>query len=164
MITISKSVGGAGQNKPVEVMIVQHRRNLNYYVADYQTHITGALDDAMTQARKPVASRTVIPQNSNKLVESPFPPRKQTWKETFWTGSENRISTPKTKVRKQRADGPIGDFPAQMPLFKSAQYFATSFNWQVENYAFDHATCQIIDLNPLKPAKGTDVHHHLNHR
>jgi hypothetical protein len=25
-------------------------------------------------------------------------------------------------------------------------------------------TCQIIDLNPLKPAKGTDVHHHLNRR
>ena len=35
---------------------------------------------------------------------------------------------------------------------------------EVENDAFAHATCQINELNPLKPAKGTDVHRHLNHR
>ena len=35
---------------------------------------------------------------------------------------------------------------------------------EVENDAFAHATCQINELNPLKPAKGTDVHRHLNRR
>lgn len=50
MVTISNSVGRTGPNKPVDVMIVQHLLNLNYDVADYQTPITGTLDDAMIQA------------------------------------------------------------------------------------------------------------------
>ena len=52
MVTISNSVGATGLNKPVDVMIVQHLLNLNYDVADYQTPITGALDNAMIQAIK----------------------------------------------------------------------------------------------------------------
>ena len=50
MVTISNSVGRTGPNKPVDVMIVQHLLNLNYDVADYQTPITGTLDNAMIQA------------------------------------------------------------------------------------------------------------------
>jgi hypothetical protein len=52
MVTISNSVGVNGPNKPVDVMIVQHLLNLNYDVADYQTPITGTLDNAMIQAIK----------------------------------------------------------------------------------------------------------------
>lgn len=52
MVTVSNSVGGTGRNKPVDVIIVQHLLSLNYDVADYQTPITGILDDAMTQAIK----------------------------------------------------------------------------------------------------------------
>jgi hypothetical protein len=50
MVTISNSVGRTGPNRPVDVMIVQHLLNLNYDVADYQTPITGTLDNAMIQA------------------------------------------------------------------------------------------------------------------
>jgi hypothetical protein len=52
MVTISNSVGVTGPNQPVDVMIVQHLLNLNYDVADYQTPITGTLDNAMIQAIK----------------------------------------------------------------------------------------------------------------
>jgi peptidoglycan hydrolase-like protein with peptidoglycan-binding domain len=52
MITITSSVGGTGRNKPVDVMIIQHPPNLNYDVADYQTRITGTVDDEMIQAIK----------------------------------------------------------------------------------------------------------------
>ena len=50
MIAINYSVGAAGVNKPVDVMIVQHLLNLNRDVANYQTRITGIVDGPMTQA------------------------------------------------------------------------------------------------------------------
>jgi hypothetical protein len=50
MIAINYSVGAAGVNKPVDVMIVQHLLNLNRDVANYQTRITGMVDGPMTQA------------------------------------------------------------------------------------------------------------------
>jgi hypothetical protein len=39
-------------------------------------------------------------QSRSKLVESPFPPRNQTWKQTFWTGTRKPNSFPlKVKAR-----------------------------------------------------------------
>jgi hypothetical protein len=35
-------------------------------------------------------------QSRSKLVESPFPPRSQTWKQTFWTGTQKPNSYPKS--------------------------------------------------------------------
>ena len=52
MISINNSVGETGRNKPIDVMVVQHLLNLNYDVADYETPITGILDEAMIQAIK----------------------------------------------------------------------------------------------------------------
>src|SRR6476659_1701018 len=54
MISISGTVGGAGRNKPIDVMIIQHLLNLNYDVADLDNFVavTGLLDEAMVQAIK----------------------------------------------------------------------------------------------------------------
>ena len=38
-------------------------------------------------AKKAVDGLSGFLQSRSKLVESPFPPRNQTWKQTFWTGT-----------------------------------------------------------------------------
>ena len=45
-------------------------------------------------AKKAVDGLSRFLQSRSKLVESPFPPRNQTWKQTFWTGSRKPNSYP----------------------------------------------------------------------
>ena len=51
-------------------------------------------------AKKAVDGLSRSLQSRSKLVESPFPPRNQTWKQTFWTGTRKSNSYPlKVKAR-----------------------------------------------------------------
>jgi hypothetical protein len=45
-------------------------------------------------AKKAVDGLSGFLKSRSKLVESPFPPRNQTWKETFWTGTRKPNSYP----------------------------------------------------------------------
>jgi hypothetical protein len=45
-------------------------------------------------AKKAVDGLSRSLQSRSKLVESPFPPRNQTWKQTFWTGTRKPNSYP----------------------------------------------------------------------
>ena len=45
-------------------------------------------------AKKAVDGLSRFLQSRSKLVESPFPPRNQTWKQTFWTGTRKPNSYP----------------------------------------------------------------------
>jgi hypothetical protein len=68
-------------------------------------------------------------------------------------GSAFVSTSPQSKSRKQATNQPgeIGNMSVLSDLLT---------RWSI----MPLTTCQIIDLNPLKPAKGTDVHHHLNRR